>query len=60
MMAVDATAEKSGFAENIGPWPNSFFVADNVVHKMCIRDSSNQISLLILVGTTFFVIFLNL
>ena len=41
MMAVDGTAEKSGFAENIGLRLNSregilkknyFFDADNVVH----------------------------
>ena len=41
MMAIDGTAEKSGFAENIGLWLNSpgrdfnknyFFVVDNVVH----------------------------
>ena len=41
-MAVDGTNETSGFAENIGLWPNIpgrnfnkkllFFVADNVVH----------------------------
>ena len=40
MMAVDGTAETSGFAENIGLPPispgrnfsNYYFVADNVVH----------------------------